>query len=83
MSDAVNQPSHYMINNVRVCINGRTYYASVECRDVIDALDMGRWLAQALQYLWRAGRKGVAIEDLRKAQRLIQFEIDRIERGEE
>ena len=41
-------------------------------------------LAQAIQYIWRCGRKpdASAVKDLEKAVRFLKFEIDRIKRFE-
>ncbi len=62
--DAVNRPSHYAA--------GRKY----EPKDVIRDWGLNFNLGNAVKYLSRAGRKNDAVEDLRKAQRYIQFEID-------
>lgn len=61
--DAVKHPSHY--------VNGRKY----EPKDVIRDWDLNFNLGNAVKYLSRAGRKGDKVEDLRKAQEYIQFEI--------
>ena len=39
-------------------------------------------IGNAIKYLWRAGLKGDAIEDLRKAAWYINNEINRLERNE-
>lgn len=61
--DAVERPSHY-------CVGG------FECREVIAALELGYNLGNVLKYLWRAGRKGDRLEDLRKAAQYLQWEIE-------
>lgn len=62
--DAVKHPSHY--------VEGRKY----EPKDVIRDWNLNFNLGNAVKYLSRAGRKGDKVEDLRKAQEYIQFEIN-------
>lgn len=63
--EAVNHPAHY--NQV----------PGIECKDVIG------WfpghIAAAMKYLWRCGHKPTVtdIEDLRKAIKFLEFEIER------
>jgi hypothetical protein len=57
--DPVNHPSHYTAGKI-------------ECIDAIrEALGLDGFIAycrgNAIKYTWRAGRKGAAVEDLRKA----------------
>lgn len=47
-----------------------------EPKDVIRDWDLNFNLGNAVKYLARAGRKGDIVEDLKKAQQYIQFEID-------
>lgn len=54
MSDPIN-PDHYKVNGL-------------ECIDVIEKLKLPFHLANALKYIWRAGRKNSAIEDIKKAR---------------
>ena len=65
--DAVHHPSHYT--------EGRKY----EPKDVIRDWGLNFNLGSAVKYLSRAGRKDAILQDLRKAQQFIQFEIDAIE----
>ena len=67
MSDNVKHPSHY--------VAGRQF----EPKDVIRDWDLNFNLGNAVKYLSRAGRKLDKVEDLKKAQQYIQFEIDAIE----
>lgn len=67
--DAVRKPSHY--------VEGRKF----EPKDVIRDWGLNFNLGNAVKYLARAGRKGDTVEDLRKAQEYIQFEIDALEAG--
>ena len=69
--DAVHKPDHYTA--------GRKY----EPKDVIRDWKLNFNIGSAVKYLSRAGRKDDIIQDLRKAQEFIQFEIDAIgaERG--
>ena len=62
--DSINSPKHY------------TQHASgVECIEVAEHMNF--CLGNAQKYLWRAGLKGDAVEDLRKAAWYIQREIKR------
>lgn len=67
MSNAVKHPSHYA--------EGRKY----EPKDVIRDWKLNFNLGNAVKYLARAGRKDDIVQDLKKAQEYIQFEIDAIE----
>jgi hypothetical protein len=49
----------------------------VECIDIVEHFNFN--LGNAIKYIWRAGLKGEAIEDLRKAIWYIDREIQRIE----
>lgn len=65
MSDAVEHPPHY-----------NRHPSGVECIEI--ARHMGFNLGNALKYVWRAGLKGDAVEDLRKARFYIDDEIKRL-----
>lgn len=67
MSDNVKHPSHYA--------EGRKF----EPKDVIRDWGLNFNLGNAVKYLARAGRKDDIVQDLKKAQQYIQFEIDAIE----
>jgi hypothetical protein len=62
----VNHPAHYGPNS-----------RGVECIDAI--IDMNFPCGSAVKYIWRAGAKGDPIQDLRKAIKNIEFEIERLE----
>lgn len=66
-TERVNHPSHYQ------------GVPGVECKDVIGWFPTH--IGCAMKYLWRCGSKaGVdPIEDLRKAIKFIEFEIERLE----
>ena len=66
-NDAVKHPTHYA--------GGRKY----EPKDVIRDWDLNFNLGNAVKYLARAGRKDDIVQDLKKAQEYIQFEIEAIE----
>ena len=66
MSDPVNHPAHYT-----------SHPSGVECIQVTE--HMGFCVGNAVKYLWRAGRKGPSLEDLRKAEWYIKREIARQE----
>lgn len=67
MSDPVNHPPHYT-----------AHPSGVECIEITEHLNF--CIGNAVKYLWRAGLKGDALEDLRKAAWYVQREISRLER---
>lgn len=67
MSDNIKHPSHYA--------EGRNY----EPKDVIRDWGLNFNLGSAVKYISRAGRKDDIVQDLKKAQQFIRFEIDAIE----
>lgn len=67
MSDIVKRPAHYA--------EGRKF----EPKDVIRDWGLNFNLGSAVKYIARAGRKDDIVQDLKKAQEFIQFEIDAIE----
>ena len=67
MIDPVNHPEHYT-----------SHPSGIECIDVVES--MGFCVGNAIKYLWRAGMKGSAIVDLRKARWYIDREIARLEK---
>ena len=60
----VNHPSHY--NQI----------SGIECIDVVENFNFN--VGNAIKYLWRAGLKHDAVEDLEKAAWYCQREIERI-----
>ena len=66
-NDVVKKTSHY--------VAGRKF----EPKDVIRDWGLNFNLGNAVKYLARAGRKDDIVQDLKKAQEYIQFEIDAIE----
>jgi hypothetical protein len=60
-------------------INPPHYKAAggMECIDVIEAFGLGFNLGNAVKYILRAGKKGDAKEDLRKAIWYLQREVDK------
>lgn len=64
MSDSVNNPKHYT-----------SHPSGVECIEIVE--HYGFSVGNAIKYLWRAGLKGDAIEDLQKAEWYIRREIER------
>lgn len=67
--EAVNHPAHY-----------NAHPAGIECIDVVEPFGFN--IGNAMKYLWRAGLKGDAVQDLRKALWYVQREIDRCTGGE-
>lgn len=64
VSDSVNHPAHY-----------NQHPANIECIDVVEHFSFN--IGNAMKYLWRAGLKGAAQEDLEKAKWYIEREIER------
>jgi hypothetical protein len=65
--DPVKRPSHY------------TWIAGHECREIARHFSFNA--GAAIKYIYRHGRKGSAVQDLRKAIECLQDEIARLERG--
>lgn len=65
--DAVNHPKHY-----------NSHPSGIECIEVVRHFCFN--IGNAIKYLWRAGLKGDAIEDLKKARWYIDDEISRREK---
>jgi len=68
-NEQVKNPTHY------------TQVPGIECWDVIQYFPAN--IAMAMKYLWRCGKKGDPVTDLRKAIQWIQHEIEKIEKGVE
>jgi hypothetical protein len=64
--EAVDHPAHYQ-------------GAGIEAIDVIEAFGLGFCLGNTVKYVLRAGRKGDAIEDLKKARWYLNREIQQRE----
>jgi hypothetical protein len=62
--DPVNAPKHY-----------RSHPSGIECIEVTE--HYGFCIGNAIKYLWRAGLKGDAIEDLKKSVWYIEREIEK------
>lgn len=67
-TDPVNHPTHYT-----------AHPSGIECIAVVEHLTFN--VGNAIKYLWRAGLKGAAIEDLKKAAWYVQREIARLEKA--
>jgi len=70
MVDNVNYPPHY-----------RTHPSGVECIEITEHMNF--CLGNAVKYIWRAGLKKDAVEDLNKAVWYINREIKKLEKTEE
>jgi len=68
--ETINHPKHY-----------NSHPAGIECIDVVEHLPFN--IGNSIKYLWRAGLKGDAIEDLRKAIWYIEREIQRLGKANE
>jgi len=64
--DNINHPAHYT-----------SHPSGVECIQVTEHMNF--CIGNAMKYLWRAGLKGDALEDLKKARWYVDREIKRIE----
>lgn len=64
--DVVNHPAHYL-----------AHPSGVECIAITEHFNFN--VGNAIKYLWRAGLKGEADEDLKKARWYIEREIQRRE----
>lgn len=63
--DAVSVPQHY-----------NSHPSGVECIEITK--HMNYCLGNVIKYVWRAGLKGEAIEDLEKAATYLRYEIERL-----
>ena len=66
--DPVNHPAHYT-----------AHPSGVECITVTEHMNFN--VGNAMKYLWRAGSKGDALEDLKKAAWHVNREIERIRKA--
>ena len=66
--DPVNHPQHYT-----------DHPSGIECIRITEHLNF--CLGNAMKYLWRAGRKGDPVQDLRKAVWYIEREINRLQQN--
>ena len=64
--DPVNHPAHYT-----------DHPSGIECIRITEHLNF--CIGNAIKYLWRAGRKGDPVQDLRKAVWYIEREISRLQ----
>lgn len=64
--NVVNHPDHY-----------NDHPSGIECIEIVEHMNF--CVGNAIKYLWRAGLKGDAIKDLKKAEWYIRREIDRLE----
>lgn len=71
--DVVTRPAHYNSSPAKCSECGHP----IECIDV--AKHMNFQQGSAFKYLWRAGLKGAALEDLKKAAQYLDFEIRMLE----
>lgn len=71
--DPVNSPAHYNLSPARCRCCGER----IECIDITKHMDFPR--GSAMKYIWRAGLKGDEIEDLQKAIKYLEFDIERLQ----
>ena len=67
VDDPVNHPKHYT-------------FSKIEVIDAIEAWNLGFHLGNTVKYIARAGKKGDALEDLRKAQFYLNRRIELLEK---
>lgn len=67
-NDPVNHPAHYT-----------SHESGIECIEVTRWMNFN--LGNVMKYVWRAGNKGNALEDLKKARWYLDDEINRREAG--
>lgn len=65
MIDPVNHPPHY-----------KSHPSGVECIQITRHMNFN--LGNAIKYIWRAGEKGNAVQDLQKAIWYLNDEINRL-----
>ena len=65
LHDSVKHPNHY------------TWISNIESRDV--AKHFSYHAGNAIKYIWRHQKKGSPIQDLRKAIRNLEYEVERLE----
>jgi len=68
MTEKVNHPPHYT-----------SHPSGIECIAIVEHMNF--CLGNAIKYIWRAGLKGSAVEDLEKARFYIDREIERRKRS--
>jgi len=72
--DMVNHPPHYTATG-----------AKGKCGEPIEVIQITRelnfCLGNVVKYVLRAGKKGDVLEDLKKARKYIDFEIERLANG--
>ena len=66
---AVNHPAHYTKSP-----------SGIECIEIVRHMNFNR--GNAMKYIWRAGEKGNAVQDLEKAIWYIQDEIARVKKAD-
>jgi hypothetical protein len=64
--ESVDSPEHY-----------NKHPSGIECITIAEGFNFN--LGNVIKYIWRAGLKGDANTDLRKARKYLQREIDRLE----
>lgn len=70
MTEKVDHPAHY-----------NQHPTGVECIDIIEYFNFN--IGAAIKHLWRAGLKGVALEDLQKAAWYIKREVERVQKADD
>lgn len=77
MKEAIDHPSHYQSG-----VLGEDGTSKYEAIKIIEAYNLNFSLGNVIKYVLRAGKKSdSAIEDLEKAARYIQFQIDYLRRN--
>lgn len=75
--DAVSNPAHYTYIGEKIADQGVIDADLIEVRHILTAaFEDQPYLWNAGKYLFRAGRKDDAVEDLRKAKQYIDFQLE-------
>lgn len=61
-------------------VGGTHYLRAIQPWEIIEVWGLDYFRGRALTYLLRAGNKGAAVEDLKKARHLLDYLIEREER---
>lgn len=67
------RPNYYKTQARVKLDNGTEITAAVECFDIIDALDLDFYVANALKYIWRMGKKDDGCGEVADIQKAITY----------
>lgn len=64
-------------------VGGLHYQRAIQPWEIIEVWGLDFWRGNALKYILRAGNKGPALEDLKKARHYLDYLIEKGERGDD